>query len=90
MKTAVNRLGEPVKADGAVEDRAVCPYCGGVVVLRRRRVMGGEPVAYWRHQDNRDTTCPGRSGRVIGESGKKLLPAKLFRAGAKTASANKR
>lgn len=58
-------------ADVADQDIAVCPYCGGVVVLRRRRVMGNQHVAYWRHRDNCDLSCPGRSGRVISEAGKK-------------------
>jgi hypothetical protein len=58
-------------ADSPGEDRAVCPFCGGVVVLRLRRVIGGRRVAYWRHLDNSDLSCPGRSGRVIGETGKK-------------------
>jgi hypothetical protein len=71
MKTAMNRAGEPIEAEGATEDRAVCPYCGGEVALRRRRLMGGRWVAYWRHPDNGNLSCPGRSGRVVGETGKK-------------------
>lgn len=75
MKTAVNRVGEPIDADSADEDRAICPCCGGMVVLRRRRVMGNQHVAYWRHRDNCDLSCPGRSGRVFGETGKNRTPS---------------
>jgi len=40
---------------------AICPYCGGTVILRQRKRMNGEIVYFWRHQDNLQRNCNGRS-----------------------------
>jgi hypothetical protein len=52
---------QPITASNTAPDKAVCPHCGGVVVLRRRKCMGGECVYFWRHQDNQHWACNGRS-----------------------------
>ena len=53
---------EPIIASDSAPETAVCPYCGGVVVLRRRKRMNNAGCAYfWRHRDNRDRECNGRS-----------------------------
>jgi len=75
MKTAIDRAGVLIEADKAVEDRAVCAYCGDLVALRRRRLMGGGWVAYWRHPNNSNLSCPGRSRRVISKTKKKNTAA---------------
>ncbi len=63
MKTA--RLPDshlPVPAAPTAPPCAICPHCGGVVVLRRRKGMNDGPVTYfWRHQDNRNRSCNGRN-----------------------------
>jgi hypothetical protein len=45
-------------------DKAICPHCGGMVVLRKRKCMSGECVYFWRHQDNQNRACNGRSHTI--------------------------
>jgi hypothetical protein len=52
---------EPLTAAADVPQQAVCPYCQGIVLLRSRKQMSGACTYYWRHQDNRNRTCNGRS-----------------------------
>lgn len=53
---------QPVMASDTAPDKAICPHCGGVVVLRQRKRMNDGGCAYfWRHQDNRNRSCNGRS-----------------------------
>jgi len=62
MKTAHTPQGKPVVADEKAPAEAVCPFCGGVVTLRRRKLMNdGGYVFYWRHIANQNRKCPGRS-----------------------------
>jgi hypothetical protein len=63
MKVAqhLNNL-ELVIASASAPETAVCPHCGGVVIRRQRKRMNGAGCAYfWRHRDNRNRTCNGRS-----------------------------
>lgn len=56
---------QPLLASNAAPEKALCPYCEGVVTLRRRKLMNNGGYAYfWRHQDNRNRTCNGRSRPV--------------------------
>lgn len=57
MKTAVSVAGKPLVAAGTAPKTAICPNCGGTVILRRRRLMGGSVTYYWRHRDNRRMDC---------------------------------
>ena len=66
MKTAQHPDNQqPITASDAAPEQAVCPSCGGVVILRRRKRMNGTCVYYWRHRDNRNRHCKGRS-RPVG------------------------
>jgi len=57
MKTAVTSNGKRVVASQASPDFAVCPTCGGGVVLRARRLMANAGHSYyWRHLDD-DHPC---------------------------------
>jgi hypothetical protein len=62
MKTAVDHTNSPIDAAAGQPERARCPRCGGVVVLRERsrsRPQGGVTY-FWRHQDHENTGCPAR------------------------------
>lgn len=64
MKTAKTSKGTEVLASEKAPQEAVCPYCKGVVILRRRKLMNNNGYAYfWRHRDNQNLDCPGRSRR---------------------------
>jgi hypothetical protein len=45
-------------------DQALCPHCEGNVLLRSRKRMSGNRTYYWRHQDNHNRACDGRSRSV--------------------------
>jgi hypothetical protein len=65
VKTAKTKDGKAITASKAAPDEAICPYCGGMVTLRSRRTMnGGAKSYYWRHRNNQNRNCSGRS-RVI-------------------------
>lgn len=56
MKTAVTSNGKPLVAAIGCPPRAICPKCGGSVILRTRRLMANAgDTYYWRHQDDRHT-----------------------------------
>ncbi len=62
MKVAKTDDGDQVEASESAPKEAICPYCGGIVILRGRRLMGQDKKSYfWRHQDNKNMNCPGRS-----------------------------
>ena len=62
MKVAKDVKGQEVIAEEGAPRRAVCPYCGGTVILRGRRTMANsEKSYYWRHLDNEHPDCPGRT-----------------------------
>lgn len=57
MKTAVSSCGSIVAASLGAPVQAICPKCGGVVILRVRRLMAnGGNSYYWRHVDD-DHPC---------------------------------
>ena len=61
MKIARTTEGKEIIATAGAPERAVCPYCGGVLVLRGRRTMNkGEYAYYWRHLNNNNRHCSGR------------------------------
>lgn len=65
MNIAQSVDGEPLAADAHAPKEALCPRCGGVVELRSRRTMDREKVTYyWRHRNNRNTTCRARQRPV--------------------------
>lgn len=57
MKTAVTSNGSRLVASQASPNSAVCPKCGGAVILKTRRLMANAGTTYyWRHEDN-DHSC---------------------------------
>lgn len=53
MKTALNQQGNVVLASVSAPEHAVCPICGGPVMLRTRKLMAnGGTIYFWRHRDN--------------------------------------
>lgn len=61
MKIAKLANEEQVTASGRVPNQAICLFCGGKVVLRKRKKMGGnEMTYYWRHMDGKNNNCPAR------------------------------
>ena len=64
MKVALSADGDPIEASADAPEQAICPHCGGVLLLRGRKVMGGSKSYYWRHAPGGDPDCPGRS-RVL-------------------------
>lgn len=61
MKQANSAEGREIEAAEGAPDQAFCPYCGGTVVLRGRKLMGSSKMSYyWRHLDNQNRSCPGR------------------------------
>jgi uncharacterized Zn-finger protein len=64
MKTAQASDGKEVIASKEAPKEAICPYCKGIVTLRKRSLMNnGGYVYYWRHRDNKNLSCRGRSRR---------------------------
>ncbi len=62
MKTALTSDGKQIEASADAPEEAICPHCGGVVLLRGRRVMGTDKKSYfWRHTPGANPDCPGRS-----------------------------
>jgi len=61
VKIAKLQNGELVTASKSAPDQAICPVCGGVVVLRKRKKMGGSELTFfWRHKDGKNVDCPQR------------------------------
>ena len=61
MKSAKTADGKKIEAAEDSPSKAICPYCGGEVVLRGRKLMGSKEKSYfWRHLDNQNRKCPGR------------------------------
>lgn len=62
MRLALDATGSPIVAQAGLPDRAVCPHCGGVVILRQRRRSQprGDVVYFWRHLNRDNTSCPAR------------------------------
>jgi hypothetical protein len=52
LKKAKLDHGEQVTASRSAPSQAFCPICGGTVVLRKLKKMGGKALTYfWRHID---------------------------------------
>jgi hypothetical protein len=50
MKTAVSSCGLSLAASISAPATATCPKCGGVVILKARKLMAnGGNTYYWRH-----------------------------------------
>ncbi len=62
MKIALSTSGKKIEAAEGAPEQAKCPFCGGKVILRGRKLMGGNSKSfYWRHLDNQNRKCPGRA-----------------------------
>ncbi|MBK7896871.1 MAG: hypothetical protein WAS33_23995 [Candidatus Promineifilaceae bacterium] len=67
MKIAQLPDGTAVAASENAPLEAICPHCGGVLLLRQRRTMTKSVVAFfWRHADNQNLHCQARQ-RTGGE-----------------------
>jgi hypothetical protein len=62
MDVAVDETGSPVRAEAGAPKSALCPKCGGPMILRRRRRSSrpGDVTYFWRHQDNTNLDCRAR------------------------------
>lgn len=61
MRTARDHTGCPLEAAPGAPEQAICPHCGGEVLLRRRRNHPpGDVVYFWRHRDHDNAGCPAR------------------------------
>ncbi len=57
MKTAVSSGGVSLAASGSAPATAICPTCGGAVILKARKLMAnGGNTYYWRHAQD-DHPC---------------------------------
>ncbi len=64
MKTAQTTDGTAIPASEEAPKEAQCPFCGGVVTLRRRKLMNAGGYSYfWRHRDRENRDCPARARR---------------------------
>jgi hypothetical protein len=61
MKLAISAEEQDIEAMEGAPSHALCPFCGGKVALRGRKLMGSTLKSYyWRHLDNQNRKCPGR------------------------------
>lgn len=61
MKIANTPNGQPIEASPAAPREAICPYCGGKLILRSRRTMNnGKATYFWRHHSNMNSNCAAR------------------------------
>jgi hypothetical protein len=44
-----------------IPKRVVCPFCGGLILLRYKRTIEGKRAYYWRHISPRGRTCGPRN-----------------------------
>jgi hypothetical protein len=57
MKTAVSSCGMSLAATCSAPAQAICPKCGGVVILKARKLMANAGnTYYWRHAQD-DHPC---------------------------------
>jgi hypothetical protein len=70
MEFAVDKSGAPVRAMADAPCRALCPHCGGPMILRHRQRSSrpGDVTYFWRHQDNTNLDCRARFS-VTSETG---------------------
>lgn len=59
MKLAINHSGELIRAGATAPEKALCPRCKGVVVLRCRRHSNqpGDVTYFWRHENYTNPNC---------------------------------
>ncbi len=62
MKTALDQTGIAIEAAAGAPEQAICPHCGGVVILRRRSShrLSSDVSHFWRHRDHDNSGCPAR------------------------------
>ncbi|MCA9929388.1 MAG: hypothetical protein KC419_12955 [Anaerolineales bacterium] len=66
MKTAKDNYGNLIQANETAPKTAVCPHCGGILTLRKRRAMNNAHIAYfWRHASNQNQNCRARKRPVL-------------------------
>ncbi len=59
MKTALDQTGSLIEAAPGAPEQAICPHCGGVVILRQRsrNHLSGDVSHFWRHRDHDNVDC---------------------------------
>jgi hypothetical protein len=62
MKLAMNNSGELIKASANAPEKALCPDCKGIVILRvrRRSNRAGDVTYFWRHENYSNPRCRAR------------------------------
>jgi DNA-directed RNA polymerase subunit RPC12/RpoP len=66
MQFARSSDGRLLEASAQAPTEARCPSCGGIVVLRTRRVGPRSQIVYfWRHLDNHNLKCSQRAHRAV-------------------------
>lgn len=61
MQLAQTLDGEKIAATAQAPKEAICPYCGGELILRSRKGMNnGKSTYYWRHHSNQNRHCSAR------------------------------
>ena len=62
MKVALTHEGIEVVAQPSAPEKAICPNCGGELLLRSRRQMNNGGCTYfWRHKSNHNRHCSARN-----------------------------
>ena len=65
MKIALSLDGRrTVEASPAAPQNAICPTCGGPLVLRARRGMLGGRSYFWRHASTAHRGCENRNNPI--------------------------
>jgi hypothetical protein len=61
MRIAHDQAGQPIEANAAAPSQAICPSCGGGVVLRSRAAVNDlQKTYFWRHAHLVDLNCSER------------------------------
>ena len=68
MDYAIGEDGSPIRAKAGAPERALCPECGGPMILRHRQRSShpGDVTYFWRHQDNTNLHCHARFSVTVG------------------------
>jgi hypothetical protein len=62
MKLAMDNSGKLIKACASAPEKALCPQCKGIVILRvrRRTNQPGDLTYFWRHENYSNPRCRAR------------------------------
>jgi hypothetical protein len=62
MKFAISQTGKTIQAAENAPQKALCPNCKGIVILRTRKRSNkpGDVTYFWRHESHVNPSCPAR------------------------------